>query len=59
MTIQDYMRKVQELRELGQRLVQEQYNECDEPAEWVEELECMDLHLECCTHELIDAGVED
>ena len=58
MTITDYLRMVKELRDLGQQLVQEQYNECDQPAEWVEELECMDIHLECCANELRDAGVE-
>ena len=51
-TIHDYLKMVQELRDLGQQLVQEQYCECDEPAQWVEELECMDIHLECCIHEL-------
>lgn len=58
-TINDYMAMVKELRELGQMLVEQQYNECDEIAPWVEELECMDMHLECCADELRDAGVED
>lgn len=57
-TINDYMAMVKELRELGQMLVEQQYNECDEVAAWVEEVENMDLHLECCIHELIDCGVE-
>ena len=57
-TINDYMAMVKELRELGQMLVEQQYNECDEVAAWVEELECMDMHLECCTDELRSAGVE-
>lgn len=57
-TINDYMAQVKALRELGQILVQEQYNECDEPAAWVDELECMDMHLECCADELRSAGVE-
>lgn len=51
-TINDYLKMVQELRDLGQQLVQEQYCGSDEPAQWVEELECMDIHLECCIHEL-------
>jgi hypothetical protein len=57
-TINDYMAMVKELRELGQQLVEQQYNECDEPAAWVEEVECMDMHLECCVHELIECGVQ-
>jgi hypothetical protein len=57
-TINDYMAMVQALRELGEQLVQQQYNECDEPAAWVEEIECMDMHLECCVHELIECGVQ-
>ena len=47
-TINDYIAQVKALRELGQLLVEEQYNECDEPAAWVDEVECMDMHLECC-----------
>ena len=39
---------VKALRELGQQLVQEQYNWEDEPAAWVDEVENMDMHLECC-----------
>ena len=58
-TINDYMAMVKALRELGEQLVQQQYNECDEPAAWVEEVECMDMHLECCVHELMDCGVEE
>ena len=58
-TINDYMAMVKELRELGQMLVEQQYNECDEVAAWIEELECMDMHLECCADELRSAGVED
>ena len=34
-TINDYMAMVKELRELGQMLVEQQYNECDEVAPWV------------------------
>ena len=47
-TINDYIALAKALRELGQLLVEEQYNECDEPAAWVDEVECMDMHLECC-----------
>ena len=57
-TINDYIAQVKALRKLGQLLVEEQYNECDEVAPWVEELECMDMHLECCANELRSAGVE-
>lgn len=56
-TINDYLAQVKALRELGQLLVEEQYNECDEPAFWVQELECMDMHLDCCIDELKACGV--
>ena len=57
-TINDYIAMVKALRELGEQLVQEQYNECDEPAAWVEEVENMDIHLECCVSILTeDCGV--
>ncbi len=59
-TIHDYIAQVKALRELGQLLVEEQYNECDEPAAWVDEVECMDMHLECCLSILAeDCGVEE
>lgn len=57
-TINDYMAMVKELRALGQLLVEQQYNECDDVAAWVDELECMDMHLECCIDELCGVGVE-
>ena len=47
-TINDYIAQVKALRELGQLLVEEQYNWEDEPAAWVDEVENMDMHLECC-----------
>lgn len=57
-TIKDYMAMVKELRALGQQLVEQQYNECDEQAAWVDEVECMDMHLECCVSILTeDCGV--
>ena len=57
-TINDYMAQVKALRELGQLLVEEQYNWEDEPAAWVEEVENMDMHLECCIDELRSVGVQ-
>lgn len=57
-TINDYMAMVKELRELGQQLIEQQYNECDEVAPWVAEVECMDMHLECCADELRSVGVQ-
>ncbi len=57
-TINDYMAMVKALRELGQQLVEQQYNECDEVAPWVGEVECMDMHLECCADELRSVGVQ-
>ena len=57
-TINDYIAMVKALRELGQQLVQEQYNWQDEPAAWVDEVENMDMHLECCVSILTeDCGV--
>lgn len=59
-TINDYIAQVKALRELGQLLVEEQYNECDEPATWVDEVENMDIHLECCVSILTeDCGVKE
>lgn len=59
-TINDYINAVKALRELGQYLVEEQYNECDEVAAWVDEVENMDMHLECCVSILVDdCGVEE
>lgn len=57
-TINDYVTMVKALRELGQQLVQEQYNWEDEPAAWVDEVENMDMHLACCVSILTeDCGV--
>ena len=59
-TINDYIAQVKALRELGQMLVEEQYNWEDEPAAWVDEVENMDMHLECCLSILAeDCGVEE
>ena len=57
-TINDYMAMVKELRELGQMLVEDQYNWQDEVAPWVDEVENMDMHLECCADELRSVGVQ-
>ena len=57
-TINDYIAQAKALRELGRLLVEEQYNECDEVAPWVDEVENMDMHLECCLSILVeDCGV--
>lgn len=57
-TINDYITMVKALRELGQQLVEHQYNWEDEPAAWVDEVENMDMHLECCVSILTeDCGV--
>lgn len=59
-TINDYIAQVKALRELGQLLVEEQYNECDDVAAWVDEVENMDMHLECCLSILAeDCGVKE
>ena len=59
-TINDYITMAKALRELGQQLVAQQYNECDEPAAWAEEVECMDIHLECCVSILTeDCGIQE
>lgn len=58
-TINDYIAMVKALRELGQQLVEQQCNECDDVAAWVDEVENMDMHLECCLSILVeDCGVE-
>lgn len=57
-TINDYIAMVKALRELGQQLVEQQYNECDAVAAWVDEVENMDMHLDCCVSILAeDCGV--
>lgn len=59
-TINDYIAQAKALRELGQMLVEEQYIECDAPCAWVNEVECMDMHLECCVSILTeDCRVEE
>ena len=59
-TINDYIAMVKALRELGQLLVDEQYNDMDNMAKWVDEVECMDMHLECCLSILTeDCEVEE
>jgi hypothetical protein len=59
-TIKDYLAMVKELRELGQQLVEQQYIECDEVAPWVDEVDNMDMHLECCVSILTeDCGIEE
>ena len=41
-------------------LVEDQYNWQDEVAPWVDEVENMDMHLECCLSILAeDCGVEE
>lgn len=59
-TINDYIAQVKALRELGQMLVEEQYNHEDDVASWVDEVENMDMHLECCISILEEGcGVEE
>ena len=50
-TIEDYKAMVKELKALGKELVRQEW-EKDELADWVEELDCMDIHLDCCLAEL-------
>lgn len=45
-TINDYKAMVQELRELGQILLDQQDDE--EIAAWADEVECMDMHFKYC-----------
>lgn len=49
-TINDYKAMVQELRELGQMLLDQQEDE--EIAAWTDEVECMDMHLKYCLENL-------
>ncbi len=59
-TINDYIAQVKALRELGQMLVEDQYNWQDEVAPWVDEVENMDMHLKCCLSILAeDCGVAE
>ena len=47
-TINDYKAMLEELRLLGEQLVNQAYESEEELPEWVEEVECMELHIECC-----------
>ena len=59
-TINDYIAQVKALRELGQLLIDEQYSHMDNMAKWVDEVENMDMHLECCVSILTeDCGVKE
>ena len=52
-TIEEYKAMVKELKALGEELIKQAYDnedECDE--EWLDEIECMDIHLDCCLYEL-------
>lgn len=60
-TINDYIAQVKALRKLGQMLVEEQYNDGNAfVATWVDEVENMDMHLECCLSILTEeCGAEE
>lgn len=44
-----YLEMVKALKDFGNNLLDEYYeSECKDNAEFIEEVECMDIHLECC-----------
>lgn len=47
-TINDYFEQVKALRDLGQKLIDEQHDNQTNLASWVNEVEVMNEHLECC-----------
>ena len=47
-TINDYKAMLEELRNLGNDLIDAAYNDEDDNfPEWVDEVECMAMHIEC------------
>lgn len=51
-TIEEYKAMVRELKALGEELVRQEYKAERYDAEWLDEVECMDIHLDCCLAEL-------
>lgn len=47
-TINDYIKQVEALRDLGQKLINEQYDNQTNVPSWVDEIEVMNDHLTCC-----------
>lgn len=44
-----YLEMVKALKDFGNNLIDEYYEaECEDSADFIEEVECMDMHLECC-----------
>ena len=60
-TINDYIEQVKALRDLGQELVNDQYDQHDDitkMALWVDEVEVMDIHIDCCLRALSEVASE-
>ncbi len=47
--MEQYLEMVKALKEFGNNLLNEYYEvECEDNADFIEEVECMDIHLDCC-----------
>ena len=60
-TINDYIEQVKALQDLGQKLVNDQYDKHDDitkMAPWVDEVEVMDIHIDCCLRALSEVARE-
>lgn len=49
MSIKKYIKMVEELKAYGESLIDRAYEEYDEEEipQWINEVECMDVHLDC------------
>lgn len=54
--MKQYLEMVKVLKDFGNNLLDEYYKaECKNNADFIEEVECMDMHLECCIDILKEA----
>ena len=51
-TIEEYKAMVKELKALGKELIHQEYEADRWDTAWLDEVECMDIHLGCCLEEL-------
>lgn len=47
--MKQYLEMVKALKDFGNNLLDEYYEaECEDNADFIEEVECMDIHFDCC-----------
>ena len=56
MNIKEYIEMLKKLKEYGENLINKTYREEDNLPQWVDEVECMDMHLECALT-ILEQGV--